>query len=180
LDDGIARFNRGSNDVWAIKAVACEDVPPGSMVKVMLPRKLAAIALLVALIGTNTAMASVCEAYCASAGKKNFDHHHQTAATRSSPHHHMHAQQHRAECPECPKTAWQSSLQLPHCGSFARVQALQENSRVFSDDHAVSQLDVAKSSTDSSLTPILSERFSSLHAPPNISSFQPLLVSIRI
>jgi hypothetical protein len=146
----------------------------------MLPRKLAAIALLVALIGANTAMASVCEAYCASGGKKNSDHHHQTAATPSSPHHHMPAQQHRAGCPQCPKTAGQSSLQLPDCGSFARVQALQENSRVFSDDHAVSQLDVAKSFTGSSLTPIQGERFSSLRAPPNISNFQPVLVSIRI
>jgi len=147
----------------------------------VLHRKLAAIVLAVALFGANTAMASLCEAYCASVGKKNSDHHHPpTAATPSSPHHHMHAQQHRANCAECPKTAGQSSLKLPDCGSFARVQALQENSRVFSDDHAVSQLDVAKSPTGSSLTPIQSERFSSLHSPPNIRSFQPVLVSIRI
>jgi hypothetical protein len=146
----------------------------------VLHRRLAAIVLVLALFGANTAMASVCEAYCAGVGKKNSDHHHQTAATPSSSHHHMHAQQHRADCPECPKTAGQSSQQLPDCGSFTRVQALQENSRVFSDDHAVSQLDVAKSSTGSSLAPIQSERFLSLHSPPNINSFQPVLVSIRI
>ncbi|SRR5712692_4404056 len=151
----------------------------GSIVKIVLHRRLAAIVLLVALFGANTAMASVCEAYCAGVGKKNSDHHHQTAPTPSS-HHHMHAPQHRADCQACPKTAEQSSLQLPDCRSFAQVQALQENSRVFSDDHAVSQLDIAKSSTGSSLAPIQSERFSSLHSPPSISSFQPVLVSIRI
>jgi hypothetical protein len=151
-----------------------------SIVKVVLHRRLAAIVLAVALFGANTATASVCEAYCGSVGKKNSDHHHQTAATPSSPHHHLHAQQHRADCPECPKTAGQSSLQLPDCRSFARVQALQENSRVFSDDHALSQLDGAKSSTGSSLAPIKSERFSCFHGPPNISSFQPVLVSLRI
>jgi hypothetical protein len=52
--------------------------------------------------------------------------------------------------------------------------------RVFSDDHAVSQCDVAKSSAASSLAPIKSERFSSLQSPPNVSSFQPVLVSLRI
>jgi hypothetical protein len=146
----------------------------------VLHRRLAAIVLAVALFGANTAIASVCEAYCAGVGKKNSDHHHQTEDTPSSPHHHMHARQHRADCPDCPKTAGQSSLQLRHCGSFAGVQALQENSRVFSDDRAVAQLHVAKSSTGSLLAPIESERFSPLHAPPNISSFQPVLVSIRI
>jgi hypothetical protein len=148
-------------------------------VKVVLHRKLAAIILAAALFGADTAMASVCEAYCAGVGKKNSDHH-QTAATPSSPHHYMHAQQHRADCPECPKTEWQSSLQLPDCGSFTQVQALRENSRVFYDDHAVSQLEVAESSAGSSLAPIQSERFSSLHSPPNISSFQPGVVSLRI
>jgi hypothetical protein len=161
-------------------AVACVDVPPGSIVKIMLPRRLAAIALLVAVFGANTAMASVCEAYCAGVGKTNSGHHHQTAATPSSSHHHMHAQQHREHCPQCPKIAGKSSRQLPDCGSFAQVQALQEKSRVFSDDHAVSQGDVAKSSAASSRAAIRSERFSSLYSPPNISSFQPVLVSIRI
>jgi hypothetical protein len=146
----------------------------------VLHRRLAAIVLAVALFGANTAMASVRDAYCASVGKKNSDHHHQRAATPSSPYHHMHAPQHRADCPQCPKIAGQSSQQRPDCGSFARVQALQDNSRVFSDDHAVSQPDVAKSPSGSSLTPIQSQGFSSLHAPPNISSFQPVLVSIRI
>lgn len=153
----------------------------GSIVKIVLHRRLAAIVLAVALFGANTAMALVCEAYCASVGNNDSDHHHpQTVATPSSPHHHMYAQQHRANCAECPKTAGQSSLQRPGCGSFARVQALLENSRVFSDDQAVSQLDIARSSTGFSLIPIEGERFSSLHAPPNISRFQPVPVSLRI
>jgi hypothetical protein len=146
----------------------------------VLHRRLAAIVLALALFGANTAMASVCDAYCAGVGNKNPDHHHhQAAATPSSSHHHMHAQQHRAECPQCAEIAAQSSL-LPDCETLAQVQALQGNSRAISDDHAVSQLDVAKSSSDSSLAPIQSERFSSLHSPPNIGSFQPVLVSIRI
>jgi len=146
----------------------------------MLPRRLAAIVVLMALLGANTAMASVCEAYCAGVGKKNSDHHHQTAAKPSSPHHHKHAQEHRVDCAECPKTAAQSSLQLPGCASFARIQALQENSRRFFADHAVSQLDVDNSSTGPSLAPIQSERSSFLHSPPHIGNFQPVLVSIRI
>jgi hypothetical protein len=154
------------------------DVPAGSIVKIVLHCRLAAIVLALALFGANTAMASVCDAYCAGVGNKNPDHHHHQTAPTSSSHHHMHAQQHRAECPQCLEIAGHSSL-LPDCGTFAQVQALQENSRVFSDDHAA-HLDVAKSPSDSSLAPIQSERFSSLHSPPNISSFQPVLVSIRI
>jgi hypothetical protein len=71
-------------------------------------------------------------------------------------------------------------LQLPNCGSFAGLQALQESSRVVADDHAVSQLDVAKSSAGSSPALVQSERFSPLHSPPNVSRFQPGLVPIRI
>jgi len=162
-----------------MKAVYLRGYSAGSIVKVVLHRRLAAIVLGVALFTANTAMVSMCEAYCAGVGTKKSGHHHQTLATLSSHRDHMHAQRHRADCPECPKTAGQSS-QFPDCGSFARVQALQENSRVFTDDHAVSQREVAESSTASSLAPIQSGRFSSLHSPPNVSSFQPVLVSLRI
>ena len=143
-------------------------------------RKLAAIVLLAVLSVASTAVAAVCEAQCAAVGINNSDHHQQTASRAFSPHQHMHAQQHRADCPECSKTSMQPWLQLPDCGSLARVQALQENSRVFFDDRAVSPLDVAEPSTAAWLAPIESERFSSLHSPPNISGFQPVLVSIRI
>jgi hypothetical protein len=160
--------------------VSCEDVLRGSIVKVVLHRKLAAIVLLVALFSASAAMASVCEAYCATAGKKSADHSHQTATTHSSPHHHMHAPQHQADCQECHKSAGQASLQLSDCLSFTQVQALRETSRVRSDDCAVSQLDVAKSFTGSLFIPIQSERFSPLHFPPRLSSFHPELVSIRI
>jgi len=178
------RLDRGPNDAWGDQSRYDQSRYlrrhfAWGIVKVVLHRRLAAIVLVVALFGANTGM-SVCETYCSGVGKKNSDHHHQTAARFSSPHHHMHAQQPRADCPECPKIAGQSSLRLPDCGSLARVQALQENSRVFSDERAVSQLDVAKSSTCSSLAPLKSYRFSSLHSPPNISSVQPMLVSLRI
>jgi len=178
------RLDRGPNDAWGDQSRYDQSRYlrrhfAWGIVKVVLHRRLAAIVLVVALFGANTGM-SVCETYCAGVGKKNSDHHHQTAARFSSPHHHMHAQQPRADCPECPKIAGQSSLRLPDCGSLARVQALRENSRVFSDEPGVSQLDVAKSSTCSSLAPLKSYRFSSLHSPPNISSVQPMLVSLRI
>ncbi len=163
-----------------IRRASCVGITPRVFVKIVLHRRPVAIVLAVALFGADSAMATVCEAYCASVGKKSFYHHSQAESTPSSPHHHMHAQQHGADCAECPKVAGQASLQLPDCGSFARVQALLENSRVFPDDHAVSQLEVAKSSTGSSLIPIQSERYSSLHSPPNISNFQPVLFSIRI
>lgn len=45
--------------MYAIKVIACVDVPPVSIVKVMLPRKLAAIALLVALIGAKVDLPSL-------------------------------------------------------------------------------------------------------------------------
>jgi hypothetical protein len=146
----------------------------------MLKHRLAAIVLATTLLSANTAMAAVCETYCAGISKKTSDHHHQTAAASSSGHHHTHAQQHRADCPECPNTAGQSSLHLPGCGSFTLVQAMQENLRVLADDRPVSQHDVAKSSTGSLLTPIKSNIFSTLHSPPSVSNFQPVLVSIRI
>ena len=149
--------------------------------EIVVHRRLAAIVLLVALFGANTAMASVCEAYCAGVGKQKSDHHHQTAAKSSPSHHHMHAQQHRADCRECPKAAGQFSLQPPDCGRFTQVHALGETSRVFSNNLAVPQLNIVSSSVDSSLAaPVESERLSYLHSPPNISNFPPVVVSLRI
>jgi len=133
-----------------------------------------------ALFGANADMASMCEVYCAGVDKGNSDHHHQTAARLPSSHQHMHAQQHAADCPECPKSAREASLQHPDCGNFTQVQALQENSRIFSDDHASFQLGITKSSTGFLLAPMERERFSPVHSPPNISIFQPALVSLRI
>src|ERR1700680_3559407 len=143
----------GAIKAVTIKAVTCAGIPLGGIVKIVLHRRLAAIVIVVALFAANTARASVCEACCAGVGEKNTDHHHQTATRFSSPHHHTHAQQHRADCPEWRKTAGQSSPQLLDCGSFTRVQGLRDNSRVFSDENAVSQLQVAKSSAGSLLAP---------------------------
>ena len=142
----------------------------------MVKRRLAAIVLAIALFGANTAMASMCEVYCAGVGKKSSDHHHPKAAGTSG-HHHMHAQ-HRAEyCSECSKGVAQS---VTDCRNFAEGQALQESSRILSDDHANFQPVVTKSSTGVLPPPLVRERFSSLHSPPNVSNFQPLLVSLRI
>ena len=142
----------------------------------MLHQRLVAIVLLGTLFGANTGMASVCEACCARAGEKNTHHQHQTATRFSSPHHHTHAQEHRADCPQCPKSVRRSALQPPDCGNFSLVQALQENSRVCD----VSQADGSQSSTGFLPPPIENERFSTFHSPPKVSSFEPILVSLRI
>jgi len=42
----------------AIEAASCAEITPGCVVKIVLHRRLAAIVLLVALFGANTAMAS--------------------------------------------------------------------------------------------------------------------------
>jgi hypothetical protein len=57
--------------VYAIKVIACVDVPPVSIVKVMLPRKLAAIALLVALIGAKLDLPSLICIPCSAKTKRN-------------------------------------------------------------------------------------------------------------
>src|SRR5712691_9426858 len=156
-----------------------EDYNTGIM-KVVLPRRLAAIVLLMALLGANAALASVCEVYCAGAVEKNVDHHHQSETGLSALHHHHPTAEHHnmAGCPACPKSA---GLTSPHPRDCANeVQALQDNSRVFSDERPISQLDVAKLSTGSLPVPLESERFSPFHSPPKISSFEPILVSLRI
>jgi hypothetical protein len=150
---------------------------PESIVKVVLHRKLAAIIVLLTLFGANTALASICEAYCGDAGNKNADYHHQTVP---SSHHHTHVQQHYGDCPKCPKGAGRRSMQPPNCGNLAQAQILQDNPRILSRDREVSQLDVAKSSTGSPSMPIESEHFSSFHSPPNLRGFGLVLTSLRI
>jgi hypothetical protein len=146
-------------------------------VKAVLHRKLVVVVLLVALAGANTAMASVCEAYCADASNKNADYQHQTVP---SSHHHIHVQQHRGNCPECPKGAGPRSMQPPNCGNFVQVQIVQGNPRIFSRNLEVSSLDVTKSSTGSPPVPIESEHFSPFHSPPNLHGLGPVLTSLRI
>jgi hypothetical protein len=172
------RLDRGPNDAWGDHSRYLRRYSAWDIVKVVLYRRLAAIVIVVALFGANTAMASVCEACCAGAGEKNTDHHHQITIGFSSPHHNTHAQEHRADCPECPKSVRRSSLRRPDCGSFNQV--LRDDSRVFSDERAVSQIDAADSSTSFLPIPIESERFSPFHSPPKISGFEPILVSLRI
>jgi hypothetical protein len=147
-----------------------------SIVKVVL-HKLTTIFLLIALFGANTAMASICEAYCAGSGKKHADHRHIPATRNSSPHHHTHAQQGR-DCSGCLRSS--TSVQLPPCGGLTQFQALQKSSRIFSNDRAVAQIDVVKSSTGYFFAAIESERFSTFHPPPKLSNFEPALVSLRI
>src|SRR5258708_315208 len=144
----------------------------------MVKRRLAAIVLAMALFGANTAMASVCELYCAGVSKESSDHHHPTARPPSN-HHHMLAQQYGRDCPECPKSVTQYSRPLPDCGTLTEAQALPANSRVLSHDRAIFQPGVTKSSTGLFLAPLERDRFSSPHSPPDISSFQPVLVSLR-
>ena len=71
-------------------------------------------------------------------------------------------------------------MQLPACGHLTQFQALQKKLRFFSDDRAVVQIDVVKSSTGYFFAPIESERLSTFHPPPKLSNFEPALVSLRI
>ena len=149
-----------------------------SIVKVVLHR-LTTIVVLAALFGASTDMASICETYCADSGKKSADHHHLASTRNSSPHHHSHTGQDQAMCSKCLRSIM--SMQLPACGNLTQFKALQKSSRIFSDDRPVAQLDVVKSSSNSSLfAPTKSERFSTFHPPPRLRNFEPALVSLRI
>jgi hypothetical protein len=146
----------------------------------VLHRRLTSLVLLVTLVGANASMASVCEAYCAGAVKEKRADHHDATVTRISLHHQTHAHHNPTNCPECRKSAPRLSLQQPGCGTFTGVQALVDDSRVFSDERPVVQIGTANSRI--SLSPMVSEsqRFSPFHSPPRLSSFEPILVSLRI
>jgi hypothetical protein len=145
----------------------------------MLHRRLAATLLVMALLGANSAAAFVCQAYCAEAGKNNTVHH--QIETRASPSsHQIHAHHADADCQECLKAAGPSSLQRPKCGSVAQVLALQEIARASSTDRKVLQLDVNRTSANSFQRPVENARFLPSHSPPQINSFERVLVSLRI
>src|SRR5882724_6638630 len=106
----------------------------------MLHRRLAATLLVMALLGANTAVASVCEVYCAETGKNNSGQHHQTETRASSRGHQIHDHHANANCTDCLKNAGRSSLRGPECRNFAQVQTLQEAARVSSTDRKASEL----------------------------------------
>ena len=148
-----------------------------SIVKLVLHRRLVSIVLLMVLLCANTAVASVCEAYCVV--EKNGHHHYQTGTTLSSrAHHHPPAQHHMAGCAACPNSAGLASPQPQYCGN--ETQALQEPSSTMSSDRGVLQLEITRSSIGSLPAQIETERFSPFHSPPKVSSFDPILVSPRI
>ena len=146
----------------------------------MLHRRLAATVLVMALVAANTATAAVCRAYCAGVGNNNAAHHHQTETRVSAPSHHRHAYHEGANCPECPDGVGQSSMQPPDCGNFTQVQALQEMSTVSSAGREGSQPDITLTSTNSLAASADGAWFSPFCSPPQISSFQPVLVSLRV
>ena len=159
-----------------VAPISCVNVRTKSMVKFVAYRSSSAIVLLLVLLGANSAVASVCEAYCAVAMGGDRDH--QTEMAGSSSHHHSSSQHHMAGCSVCPKGAGVASPRPPACANV--VLGLQEESRVLSENNATRQLDVSASATSSLAIPIHNVRFSTFHAPPNISSFYPLLVPLRI
>ncbi len=159
-----------------INVAGCVKAGPWSIVNFVLHRRLSAIVLLGVLLGANSAVASVCEAYCAVA--MNGNRHHRTEMAGSLSHHHPSSQHHMAGCSMCPKGAGLESPLPPDCANL--VLALQEQSRVFSSDDAVRQLDVSKLIIDALPAPMDNAKFAAFHAPPNISAFYPLLVSLRI
>ena len=162
------------------QSLTCAHTSSRSIVELMLHRRLAATLLVMALLGANTGAASVCEAYCAGTGKNNAGHHHQTETRPSPPGHQTHAHHPNANCSECLKSAGRSSLQGQECGNFALAQTLQETARASSTDRKVSQLDINRTPANSLLGPIENARSSPLHSPPRISSFERILVSLRI
>ena len=147
-----------------------------SIVKIVL-HELATIVLLIAMFGANTAMASICEAYCVGTGK-HAEHHDMSSIRNSSPNHHRHAKQDQAECSKCPTSSF--SVQLPPCERLTQFQSLQTSLRVFSDRRLIEHLDLVKSSGSSFAAPVESERFSTFHPPPKLSDPGVALVSLRI
>ncbi len=146
----------------------------------MLKRRLAAIVLATTLFSANTAMASVCEAYCAIVAKNNFGHHHPTAATFSSPHHHSHVQRASVDCPECLNSVGNSALHSPRCGMLAEVQLPQEAGRAYFTHRGALQPNTPRSSNGFWQGPIETEGFLPFQSPPEISSFRPTQVALRI
>jgi hypothetical protein len=149
-------------------------------VEVMLRRRLAATLLVMVLLGANTAAASVCDAYCAGGGQKKADHHHQTEARLSSPCHHPHVQRASGDCPEFLNSVGRSSLHPLRCGMLAQVQIFQETRRASLVHRGVLQLDATGFATGFWPGPIESERFLPFQSPPQINSFEPTRVALRI
>lgn len=143
--------------------------------KIVIHRRLAAIVLLMVLVGANTAVASVCAACCA-VEKNDARHHHTNTMSSSSHHHHPAAQHPMAGCGQCPLSMGMAGIDPERC---AEVQALLEKSRVYSSDRAAHQGDTLATSTFLP-TQANSARSSHFHPPPKLSSFSPILVSLRI
>jgi hypothetical protein len=160
--------------------LTCPEHCAWSIVKIMLHRRLAATVLVMALLASNTATAAVCRAYCAGIGNNRAAHHHQMETRASAHSHHVHANHHGPSCPECSSMQGRLSMQAPGCGKFTQVQALQESVRAFSADREDLQSDVTQTSISSLAKPIENARFSPLYSPPQLSSFHPVLVSLRI
>jgi hypothetical protein len=144
-------------------------------VKLVMYRRLAAIVLLIVLVGANTAVASVCAACCAV--EKN-DTRHRHADTMSSSSHHHPATQHRmGGCGQCPLRMGMAGSEPERC---AEGQALVEKARVFSRDRAVQQSDVVETTAIFLPTPADGAGLSHFRPPPKLTSFDPILVSLRI
>jgi hypothetical protein len=144
-------------------------------VKTVIYRRLAVIVLLIVLVGANTAVASVCTACCAV--EKN-DSRHRHADTMSSSSHHHPATHHRmGGCGQCSLRMGMAGSERERC---AEGQALVETARVFSRDCAVQQSDVVETTAIFLPTPADGAGLSHFHPPPKLTSFDPILVSLRI
>jgi hypothetical protein len=182
----IGAFNTGVNitsagdHVTLRNLLSCRHTTSGVSWETMFRRRLAATLLVMALLGANTAAAAVCEGYCAGSGQKKADHHHQTEARLASPRHHSHVQRASVDCPECLNSVGRSSLHPPRCGMLGQVQALQETRRASFLDRGVLQPDTTRFSTGFWPGPIETEGFLPFQSPPQISSFEPTRVALRI
>jgi hypothetical protein len=144
-------------------------------VKIVIYRRLAAIVLLMVLVGANTAVASVCAACCAV--EKNDTRQHHTITMSSSFHHHPAAQHPMAGCGKCPLSMGMAGIDPERC---AEVQVLLQKSRMYSRDRTVHQRDLVETSLFFLPIQVDSARSSYFRPPPRLTSFSPILVSLRI
>lgn len=138
----------------------------------MRPRLLIAV-LALTLSGTNTAVASMCAAYCMSAAfvGAGAAHHHRM---ESYSHHHT------ADCAECPPDTGNSLNQKPDCSRLLQIQALKEGSLSLAAPSGVSPIQAVDTPVRALALASDGTRFSPLKAPPKIRSLHSASAPLRI
>ncbi len=146
--------------------------------------KLVIAVLVLALSGANSALASMCAAYCLSSSSVGSAavHHHQMESQPgpASISQHMHAHHKGAECAECPPKSGNNLSQKADCATLVQIQALKEGSFSLDAPKGVAQFDVADTSADALALAGVSERSMPFDASHAIRNSNPPLVPLRI